>query len=195
MLTARLDVGLLRDRACLGDLRRDPVMRRSSSSVTIGLLANPQTPLWITRTPKPAAPGRPPARAPPPRPAPPGRRAAAEPAAVSVAIAAAGRVHAGADAARETHVGMRAADLFASPSTMSASPLNRGAGRPRLREQLADQIARREQQAGGAKFQKVATWAYMFPHNREHAKQQRKRFLRFCDLCGYSQTAGEPEVM
>src|SRR5580765_1593897 len=47
------------------------VMRFNSSSVTIGLLANPQTPLWITRTPKPAAPGRPPARAPPPRPAPP----------------------------------------------------------------------------------------------------------------------------
>src|SRR5207244_9178412 len=42
-----------------------------SSSVTIGLLANPQTPLCTTRTPKPAAPGRPPARAPPPRPAPP----------------------------------------------------------------------------------------------------------------------------
>ena len=31
-------------------------MRRISSSVTIGLLAKPQTPLWITRTPKPAAP-------------------------------------------------------------------------------------------------------------------------------------------
>jgi hypothetical protein len=31
------------------------VMRRISSSVTIGLLAKPQTPLWITRTPKPAA--------------------------------------------------------------------------------------------------------------------------------------------
>jgi hypothetical protein len=28
---------------------------RISSSVTIGLLANPQTPLWITRTPKPPA--------------------------------------------------------------------------------------------------------------------------------------------
>src|SRR4051794_2499178 len=47
------------------------VMRRISSSVTIGLLAKPQTPLWMTRTPKPPAPGRPPARAPPPRPAPP----------------------------------------------------------------------------------------------------------------------------
>src|SRR3954464_13723808 len=46
-------------------------MRTNSSSVTIGLLAKPHTPLWITRTPKPAAPGRPPARAPPPRPAPP----------------------------------------------------------------------------------------------------------------------------
>jgi hypothetical protein len=29
------------------------VIRTSSSSVTIGLLAKPQTPLWITRTPKP----------------------------------------------------------------------------------------------------------------------------------------------
>ena len=33
-------------------------MRRISSSVTIGLLAKPQTPLWITRTPNPAARGR-----------------------------------------------------------------------------------------------------------------------------------------
>ena len=61
------------------------VMRRISSSVTIGLLAKPQTPLWITRTPNPAAsllpapapalpppnppkPPRPPPRPPPPRP-------------------------------------------------------------------------------------------------------------------------------
>jgi hypothetical protein len=31
------------------------VIRRISSSVTIGLLAKPQTPLWMTRTPKPPA--------------------------------------------------------------------------------------------------------------------------------------------
>ena len=30
-----------------------PVTRLISSGVTIGLLENPQTPLWITRTPKP----------------------------------------------------------------------------------------------------------------------------------------------
>src|SRR3954466_12557867 len=97
------------------------VMRTSSSGVTIGLLANPQTPLWITRTPKPAAPGRPPARAPPPRPAPPRPPrppppnpppAAADPAAGGVTIAAAARVDAGVDAAREAHVGVRAAGLL-----------------------------------------------------------------------------------
>src|SRR5581483_1547262 len=51
------------------------VMRRISSSVTIGLLANPHTPLWITRTPNPAAPRPAPRRlpAPPPRPNPPPR--------------------------------------------------------------------------------------------------------------------------
>src|SRR5262249_19302771 len=49
------------------------VIRLISSSLTIGLLAKPQTPLSITRTPKPPAPGRPPARArpPPPPPRPP----------------------------------------------------------------------------------------------------------------------------
>src|SRR3954464_9057251 len=100
------------------------VIRRISSSVTIGLLANPHTPLWITRTPNPAAPGRPPARAPPPRPAPPRPPpppaprppratgpAAADPAG-RVAIAAAARVDARAHATRETHVRVGAAGLL-----------------------------------------------------------------------------------
>src|SRR5262249_34940299 len=45
-------------------------MRRISSSVTIGLLAKPQTPPWITRTPNPAAPLPPARRLPPPPPRP-----------------------------------------------------------------------------------------------------------------------------
>src|SRR3954469_6311272 len=43
-------------------------IRRISSSVTIGLLAKPHTPLWITRTPKPAAPRSRTVAPPPPRP-------------------------------------------------------------------------------------------------------------------------------
>src|SRR3954454_24994777 len=76
------------------------VMRLISSSVTIGLLAKPQTPLWITRTPKPAAPrsrtvapppplppNPPPPRPPPADPPPPGTPA--PPAAAAPAPAAA----------------------------------------------------------------------------------------------------------
>src|SRR4029077_14951811 len=59
------------------------LMRRISCSVTIGLLAKPHVPLWMTRTPKPAAPARPPPPRPPrtpptapPAPAPPAAPAA-----------------------------------------------------------------------------------------------------------------------
>ena len=68
-------------------------MRRISSSVTIGLLANPQTPLWITRTPKPAATRRAvgivAGPAPPPRPPPTAAASAAAAATAAAATAAA----------------------------------------------------------------------------------------------------------
>ena len=133
------------------------VIRRISSSVTIGLLANPQTPLWMTRTPNPAAPrpavsSAPPKPPPPPPSAPP---AAASPAAAAaaeaaealeVAVAAAG-VDAGVGAAREADVGVAAAVAlrFGQRDVCQALELRleRLALR-RLGDQIADEIARRD---------------------------------------------------
>jgi hypothetical protein len=90
--------------------------------VTIGLLAKPQTPLWITRTPKPAAPGRPPARAPPPRPPRPPRPPPNPPSAVrslpplALTLLFTLRVKRTSAYVQPT--------FFASPSAMSDSPLN-----------------------------------------------------------------------
>src|SRR3954453_17211623 len=104
------------------------VMRRISSSVTIGLLAKPHVPLWMTRTPKPAAPTRPPPprpprplpppppRPPPPPPpappaSPPAPAAAAESAEVIFAAryrVAAGGVDAAVGRSREADVGVAA---------------------------------------------------------------------------------------
>src|SRR3954465_729455 len=122
------------------------VIRRISSSLTIGLLRNPQTPLWMTRTPNPAAPGRPPARAPPPRPAPPRppRPPPPNPPAASrplppapltpllplrprggAAPPPAGRVAAGVDAPRKAALGIRAAGLLRSAKDDVREPLER----------------------------------------------------------------------
>ncbi len=102
------------------------VMRFNSSSVTIGLLAKPHTPLWITRTPKPAAPGRPPARAPPPRPAPP--RPPRPPPNPPPPSAARSLPPVALTPELTLRVKRTSAyeqpTRFASPSTMSASPLN-----------------------------------------------------------------------
>src|SRR4029453_10434082 len=102
-------------------------MRRISSSVTIGLLAKPQVPLWITRTPKPAAPVRPaaprpprppppPPKPPPPKPPPPPPPAPAPAPAAEVAAVFRARdgvpavgVHAAVAGAGEADVGVAAA--------------------------------------------------------------------------------------
>src|SRR5262249_514309 len=128
------------------------VMRRISSSVAIGLLANPHTPLWITRTPKPPPPRPPPPPPPPPLPPPP-PAPAADARGVGVAVGPAARVHAARHAAREPDVGVRAADLLRLAERDVRQPLElRGQRIPlrRLRDQLGDQIARRNQQTSCA---------------------------------------------
>src|SRR3954447_25826476 len=163
------------------------VMRLISSGVTIGLLAKPQTPLWITRTPKPAAPGRPPARAPPPRPprppppppAPAPAPAAAESAAVGVAVAAAARVDAAVDAAREADVGVAAADRLRLAERDVGEAFEARRHRVafrRLGNQLAHEIARGNHEAGRAGvFQEISSrWAHMSP-SAVTSRNSRKR--------------------
>ena len=157
-------------------------MRRISSSVTIGLLANPHTPLWITRTPKPAADrscvGRDAAAT---ATASSAAATTAAAAAASAAAAAAAAASAAATAApapapaaaapaarrverrrcapgmsivmREAHVRVAAAGhlRFAEHDVGEALELRlqHVAGR-RLREQIGDQIARVQDDRGGA---------------------------------------------
>src|SRR4051812_14661999 len=90
----------------------------------MGLLANPKTREGMPRTPNPAAPGRPPARAPPPRPAPPRPpRPPPNPPAASRSVPPVALTPVLTLRVKRTSA-YEQPTFFASPRTMSESPLN-----------------------------------------------------------------------
>jgi hypothetical protein len=200
-----LHVGLLRDRAGLGHfggdardppqfvLRHDGAARESPDAGVDHANAEPRCSRTSAGASAAASSRAAAAAAPSAEPAP----------AVGVTIAAAAGVHARADAARKADVGVGAPGLLRLAEHDVGQALE-GRGQRvafrRLREQLADQIAGSQQQAGGTcVLEEIsARWTHICLRKKPQRSQRsaEKNIFAFSAFSAvFSYTAGDTDVM